>query len=174
MNRQWNKMYRWLVLCIVLLLGMSINVSAEGFEDDADKQLEYTEGENLAEIWGKADQYADGIYNVGENARVDLTGMVRLSQYKTKLQADYTTGYTYRASKLGIKNLKLQYKGSLGIWNTIITIDDRYWTDTMTYMGSFTCNGTIGRTYRLQGTHYAVVDGTTISRFNTTENLTFR
>lgn len=162
------------MLFLIMVFGMTLNVSAKEIDENNNEQLEFLEGENLNEEFGEPDQYVDGIYNVGENARANLTGLVRLSQYKTKLQADYSTGYSYKVSKLGIKNLKLQYKGSLGIWYTIITIDDRYRTDTMTYVGSFTCNGTIGRTYRLQGTHYAVVDGTTISRFNTTENLTFR
>lgn len=173
MKMQWNKIWRCLVLCVVLVLGINVNVFAEEVELDADEQLEYTEDESLSEIYGEADQYVDGMYNVGSGARTDLTGLIRLSQYQTKLQADYSTAYNYEVSKIGIKNLKLQYKSSLGIWYNIITIDDRYVTNEAVYMGRFTCNGTIGRTYRLKGTHYAVVNGKTITRDNITGNLTF-
>lgn len=174
MNRKQNKLYKWIVLSMIVVLCMSVNVSATEIEIDSDEQLEYEEGENLEEKWGQPDQYVDGIYNVGREARADLSGIIRLGQYKTKVQADYSTSYSYDVSKIGIKNLKLQYKGSLGLWYTIITFDDRHVTNDSLYMGSFTCNGTIGRTYRLQGTHYAVVNGTTKTRFNTTEGMTFK
>lgn len=174
MNRKRRKTNKWIFMFLIMLFGMSLNVSAKEIVVNNDEQLELTEGENLREKWGEPDQYVEGLYNVGKNARADLTGMIQLSQYKTKVQADYSTSYSYDVSKIGIKNLKLQYKGSLGIWYTIVTFDDRHVTNDSLYMGSFTCNGTIGRTYRLQGTHYAVVNGTTKTRFNTTEGLTFR
>lgn len=173
MNKKWRKYSSWMVLLLILIFCMSINVLAEENEKDTGEQLEYTEGEDLSEKFGEPDKYVDGIYNVGKNVRTDLTGLVRLSKYNIKVQADYSTGYTYKVKKIGVKNLTLQYKSSLGLWYTITTIDNRYRENALSYMGSFTCNGTIGRTYRLKCTHYVVDNGSTKTRDNITGELKF-
>lgn len=142
---------------------------AAEIELDSDEQIEYVEGEEIEEI----DEYVDGIYNISEYARADISGVIRLAKSGTKLGGSYSTSYTYAVDKIGIKNLKLQYKSSLGIWYTLITLDDRYVTNDSLYAGSFTTTGTFGRTYRLKCTHYITNDGTTQTRDNVTGELTF-
>lgn len=171
MNSKKNK-YLALIL-ILILICCNMSVYAEELDDDEidnGERVEYTEGESVDQI----DQYVEGIYNSSENARATLTGMIRLAQSGTKLYGSYSSSYTYIASRIGVKNVKLQYKGSLGLWHTIITIDNRYFSNSATYTGSFTTTGVMGRVYRLKGTHYATYNGSTETRNNVTENLTFK
>ena len=167
--RQWSK---WILLISILTFSMSFNVCAaeDEVELDSNEQVLYTEGTTVDRV----DQYVDGIYNVDEYARASMSGLIRLSQAGTKLQASYSTGYTTDVDKIGMKNVKLQYKGSLKIWYTIITIDNRYVKNDSIYVGSFSCDGVIGRTYRLKGTHYVTIDGSTESRDNITGELIFK
>lgn len=173
MSKKWKKYSKWISLFLILICLFDIDVLAAEIELDSEEQVQYVEGEGLDDTWGEPDQYVDGLYNLGKNARADLTGIVRLSQYKTKLQADYSTSYAYKVSKIGVKNLQLQYKSSLGIWYNIIKFDDRHFTNASDYLGVFTCNGTIGRTYRLKCTHYVVDNGSTKTRDNITGELKF-
>lgn len=167
-----KKLSKWIVLVFVLLFCLNINVcAAEDENESINVELEsFIEEETVDEV----DQFVDGIYNVGPNARASMTGMLRLSQAGTKIQADYSTSYTSTVDRIGIKNIKLDFKGSLGVWYNIITLDDRYRTNKSTYSGFFTCNGVPGRTYRLQATHYIKDGSYTQSRPNITEGLTFR
>lgn len=142
---------------------------AEEIELDSDEQVEYVEGGDIGEI----DEYVDGIYNTSEYARADISGVIRLAKSGTTLYGSYTTSYTYAVDRIGVKNVKLQYKSSLGVWYTLVTLDNRYVTNDSFYAGSFTTTGTFGRTYRLKCTHYITNDSTTQTRSNETEELTF-
>lgn len=142
---------------------------AKDIELDSNEQIEYVENEEIGEI----DEYVDGIYNTSEYARADISGVIRLAKSGTKLHGSYTTSYTYAVDKIGVKNVKLQYKSSLGIWYNLVTLDDRYVTNDSLYGGSFTTTGTFGRTYRLKCTHYITNGSTTQTRNNVTEELTF-
>lgn len=168
MKNKWNKFN---ILLIVLVLSMNINVYAanEEIELDSDEQIEYEEDISI-ENW---DEYVDGIYNTNANARVSITGVVRLGRSGSKLGGSYSTSYDCTVDKIGVKNVKLQYKSSLGIWYNLITLDNRYVEDASFYAGSFTTTGTFGRTYRLKCTHYITNNGTTQTRNNVTEELTF-
>lgn len=150
---------------------MSINAYAadDELELDSDEYVEYVEG-GVVETF---DKYVDGIYNTNENARVSMTGVIRLAKSGTTLYGSYTTSYTYAVDRIGVKNVKLQYKSSLGVWYTLVTLDNRYVTNDSFYAGSFTTTGTFGRTYRLKCTHYITNDSTTQTRSNETEELTF-
>ena len=160
-----------IVLLSICIFCMNINVYATEteIELDSDETVEFVEGEVLENF----DQYVDGLYNTSENVRVSITGVIRLAQSGTKLHGSYTTSYTYAVDKIGVKNVKLQYKSSLGIWYNLITLDNRYLTDASFYAGSFTTTGTFGRTYRLKCTHYITNNGTTQTRDNVTGELTF-
>lgn len=166
--KRWNK---WIVFVIILTFGMNMSVYAaeEEIELDSNESVVYTEGDTIDEV----DQYVDGIYNVSEYMRASMTGLIRLAKSGTKLHGSYSTSYTHDVDRIGVKDVKLQYKGSLGIWYTIITLDDRYFTNESTYMGSFTTTGTIGRTYRLKATHYVKDGSYKETRNNVTGELTF-
>lgn len=163
---------KWIFLVLsifVFCLNVNLYAKAEELELDSDEQVEYVENETIDEI----DEYVDGIYNTSEYARADISGVIRLAKSGTNLHGSYSTSYTYAVDKIGVKNVKLQYKSSLGIWYNLITLDNRYVTNDSLYGGSFTTTGTFGRTYRLKCTHYITDDGTTKTRDNVTGELTF-
>ena len=163
----------WIVVVMILtLFCCNTTVYAEyGDETEIDdgERAEYVEGETIENV----DQYVDGIYNSNEHSRATLSGMIRLAQSGTKLAGNYSTSYTYTVDIIGVKNVKLQYKGALGLWHNIITLDNRYFTNKSSYSGSFTTTGVVGRTYRLKCTHYITNNGSTETRDNVTGNLTF-
>lgn len=161
--------------CLIIFC-CGIQVSAEEAELESDEQWEYIENDPNSYI-SNPDQYVDGIYNDAintTNARsASLTGVIRLASSGNKLCASYTTTYPYTASKIGLKNIKLQYQNSLKIWTNAITLDDRHDTNSAFYTGYFTCNGVFNRTYRLKATHYVVYNGKTQTKTNVTETLKF-
>lgn len=166
--KRWSK---WIVLICILIFGMNMNVYAAEDENESGSEEQASVIEE--DIVDEVDQYVDGIYNVSPNARASMVGIIRLSQAGTKLQANYSTTYTSTVDKIGVKNIKLEYKSSLGLWYTILTFDDRYRTNKSSYSGSFTCNGVVGRTYRLKATHYIINGSYSESRNNVTGTLTF-
>lgn len=167
-----KKLNKWIILICALTFCLNIRVYAMDDETEMDnvEQMTFVEEDTINEV----DQFVDGIYNVSPNARASMVGVIQLSQAGTKLQANYSTTYTSAVDKIGVKNIKLEYKGSLGLWHTIITLDDRYRTNKSSYSGSFTCSGIVGRTYRLQSTHYIIDGSYTETRNNITGNLTFK
>lgn len=169
MKQRKIKWIFWVLSVLFFCINVNIYVEAEEIELDSAEQVEYVEGEEIGEI----DEYVDGIYNTSEYARADISGVIRLAKSDTKLYGSYTTSYTYAVDKIGVKNVKLQYKSSLGIWYNLVTLDDRYFSNMSTYTGSFSTTGTFGRTYRLKCTHYITDDGTTKTRDNVTGELTF-
>lgn len=165
------------LLCILSILVFSINITAYAEENVEDAEIEQTSFIKHDGSWEEIDefdQYVDGIYNVSNNARTAMSGVIRLCQSGTKLCCNYSTSYSYNVNKIGVRNIKLQYKGSLGIWHTIITLDNEYRNNASDFMGSFSCSGVVGRTYRVKGTHYISDDNYSESRNNETEGLTFR
>lgn len=164
-----NKYLILLVSICVLCMNVNAYAAENEIELDSNEEIEYIEGDPLEHF----DAYVDGIYNTNENARVSITGVIRLGKSGTTLGANYSTSYTNVVDRIGVKNLKLQYKSSLGIWYTLITLDDRYVSNKSTYTGSFTTTGTFGRTYRLKCTHYITNNGVTQTQSNETEELTF-
>lgn len=178
MSKKLRKASRIIAIILVMALCMGMSVSADDeTEEDMEavdtEQMSFSEDEGQLTDIDEFDQYVDGIYNVGKNARAAMSGVIRLGRSGTKLISNYSTVYTYSVDRIGVKNIKLQYKGSLGIWHTIITLDDRYYTNKATYMGSFSCSGVIGRTYRMKGTHYIINGSYTETRNNVTLELDF-
>lgn len=174
MNNKNLKAGKFFLLLIIVVFSISMTAFAE--DDSEPIGVECSSFIEDDELWNEAgewDQYADGIYNVGANARSSMTGVIRICKSGSKLVANYSTAYTCVVDKIGIKNLKLQYKGSLGIWHDIITLDNRYRTDAAAYQGAFSCSGVIGRTYRLKGTHYIINGSYTETRNNVTLDFTF-
>lgn len=168
MKKIWSKLISC-ILVVVFCINMSVYAADDEIELESDERVEYTEGTVIENL----DEYVDGIYNISENARASMTGVIRLGRSGTTLHASYTTSYTVAVDKIGVKNVKLQYKSSLGIWYNLITLDNRYVTNDSFYAGSFSTTGTFGRTYRLKCTHYITNDSTTQTRSNETEELTF-
>ncbi|MDO5409730.1 MAG: hypothetical protein Q4F21_04665 [Lachnospiraceae bacterium] len=159
-----------IVLSMVLMFSFnSIVYASEVIENGSNEALTCTEGEKIQ----NPEVYVDGIYDSNKNSRAYLSGLVRLAKSGTKLGGSYSSSYTYAVDRIGVKNVKLQYKGALGVWLTIITLDDRYVKNDSTYLGGFTCSGTLGRTYRLKATHYITDDGRAEFRDNITGELTF-
>lgn len=174
MNKKLLKTAGKLFILLVLVCSMGITVCAEDdLEDISVEQMSFEENDGSSYEAGENDQYVDGIYNVGVNARASMTGVIRLLKSGSKLGASYSTDYTHTVDKIGVKNVKLDYKGSLGIWHNIITLDNRYRTNASTYLGSFTCTGVVGRTYRLKATHYIIDGSYTETRNNVTLDFTF-
>lgn len=175
MNKKLIKISKLLSLILIMVLSINMTVFAE--DDDSEpidtEQSSFIEDDEQIQEPEDFDQYVDGIYNVGKNARASMTGVIRLGRSGTKLIANYSTDYTQKVDRIGVKNITLQYKGALGIWHTITTLDDRYSTNTSSYQGAFSCSGVVGRTYRLKATHYIVNGSYTETRNNITDNLTF-
>ncbi|MDY4971795.1 MAG: hypothetical protein SO101_16340 [Lachnospiraceae bacterium] len=175
MSKLLKNIIKIVCLSILLIFCMGMTVLAE--EDDSEsteiEQLSFIEDDELLKEIDEFDSYVDGIYNVSENARAAMSGVIRLGKSGSKLIANYSTSYSYAVDKIGVKDVKLQYKGSLGIWHTITTLDDRYRTDSSLYQGAFSCSGVIGRTYRMKGTHYVIDGSYTETRNNVTDTITF-
>ena len=161
-----------LLMVCLMVFSFSIPVSAEEEELESDEQWTYVENDP-ADLNVVPESYVDGIYNDNPNARTSLTGVIRLSVANNKLYASYTTTYPYAATKIGVKNIKLQYQNSLKIWTNAIKIDDRHATNDTFYTGYFSCNGIFNRTYRLKATHYVVYKGKTQTKSNVTGTLKF-
>lgn len=155
-----------MLLCIIT----NINIVASAQEESTDVEVNSFSEDN-APAFKESDPYVDGIYNTG--ARSAMTGLVRLYKSGSKVCALYSTVYTSKVDQIGVKDIKLQYKGSLGVWHTIVSINNRYSTNDSSYQGSFSCTGVLGRTYRLKATHY-IIDGIgSESKNNETGGLTF-
>lgn len=176
MNKSLSGISKIFVMLLVMTLCMNLTVYAQedDEEDVYEEQQSFTECDGFITEPDVVDQYVDGLYNVDSNARASMTGLIRLYQSGSKITSTYTTTYTTDVDKIGIKNIKLQYKGSLGIWHTIITLDDRYSTNSASYMGSFSCTGVVGRVYRVKGTHYVIDGSYKQERDNVTGELTFK
>lgn len=167
-----KRLSKVIILICILIFGMNMSVYAA--EDESESSIVEQTSFIEEDMSDEAEQFVDGIYNVDPNARASMTGVIQLSQTGTKLHAYYSTSYTSTVDKIGVKNIKLDYKGSLGIWYNIITLEDRYLTNKSTYTGDFSCTGVPGRIYRLQATHYIKNGSYTQNRYNITEDLTFR
>lgn len=175
--KQIKKLSCLMMACLIIFC-FEIQASAQETDEvelESDEQWEYVENDpadqNIA-----LDAYVDGIYNDSNvaNARsASLTGVIRLASSSQKLYASYTTTYPYVATKVGVKNIRLQYQNSLKVWTNAIKIDDRHVNNDSFYTGYFTCNGVFNRTYRLKVTHYVVYNGKTQTKTNVTENLKF-
>ncbi len=165
-----NKVKKIVALVIVMVLCISVTAFAAESDDITTEVNSFEE----VESWeGEVDQYVDGKYNISSNARAALTGTLRLSQSGSTLVSSYSTTYSYDVDKIGIRNVRLMYLTSLKVWNTIVTLDNRYRTDASTYAGAFTITGTFGRTYMLSATHYVTNGSTTQTKYNETSELTF-
>lgn len=163
---------RLISIIVVLVFCLNVNVYAADVNTELDSVEKMDDiDENMFE---QLDQYVDGLYNISEAARSDVTGIIRLGQSGTKVCASYSTSYTHTVDRIGVKNVALQYKSSLKIWYDIITFDNEYRTNKSMYAGSFTCNGTFARVYRLKATHYITDNGSTQSEFNVTGEMTFK
>ena len=174
MSKLFFKSQNIWIMVFVIVFCVSATVYAEEPEDISVEQQSFVKSDGYVDESGEIDQYVDGIYNVGANARASMTGLIRLYQSGTKLASVYSTTYTVDVNKIGVKNIKLQYKGSLGIWHTIITLNDEYRNNASVFQGSFSCSGVIGRVYRVKGTHYIIDDVYSEYRDNVTGELTFR
>lgn len=174
---QIKKLSGFLMVCL-MFFSFSIQAFAEEIEVESDEQWDYIENDPDHYI-ENPENYVDGIYNdvVDENElnakSASLTGIIRLASSDGELFASYTTSYPYTATKIGVKNVKLQYQNSLKIWTNAITLDDRHRTNSSYYTGYFTCRGVFNRTYRLKATHYVVYNGKTQTKSNITETLKF-
>lgn len=159
---------------MIMMFCMSMNAYAA--ESVAEDEIEANSVEqNAFEEGAVIDQWDTYLENTttGEERAASILGIVRLGRSGTKLGGNYSTAYDYDVDKIGIKNLKLQYKTSLGVWKTLVTLDNRYVTNDSLYAGSFTTTGVVGRTYRLKCTHYITDDGKTQTRSNQTGEVEF-
>lgn len=171
MKRKWNKLS---VCLMIMMLCMSMNVSAA--ESAAEDEIEANSIEqNAFEEGAVLDQWDTYMENTttGEERAASILGIVRLGRSGAELGGNYSTSYDYVVDKIGIKNLKLQYKTSLGVWKTLVTLDERYVTNDSVYIGSFITKGVVGRTYRLKCTHYITDNGKTKTRSNQTGEVEF-
>lgn len=180
LNGTWRKVLVFLVLVTLCWNGTAYAQGAENTgEESVEQELNsFVEYEGEAPDFGEIDQSVNGINDVMPGARENLLGMIRLYQSGTRLCCVYSTSYTTNAKRIGVKNLKLQYKGTLGLWRTIVTIDDKYRENASEFLASFSCDGVKGRVYRVTATHY--IKGLTgkpnytESKNNQTGNLTFQ
>lgn len=152
---------------------LSMNITTFAAESDSIE----TEVESFEELdsWeGETDQSVDGIYNTSSGARTVLTGTLQLSQSGTKLIAQYASTTSTTVNRIGVQNVRLMYKNSLRVWDTIVTLGDRYRTSASTYAGAFTVTGTYGRVYMLSCTHYYTDTLSSGTKYNETDELTFK
>lgn len=160
--------------CVILIFALAacFNMTAFATENDS-ITTEVNSFEELDSWTGESENSVDGIYNVYPNSRASMSGVLTLSKSGTKLYASYSTTYPSTVSRIGVKNVRLMYKSTLGLWNTIVTLDDRYETNSDSFLGAFSVTGTPGRTYTLSATHYYKSSVSSESRYNETDELKF-
>ncbi len=84
----------------------------------------------------------------------------------------FTTRSTATASEIGVKNVVLQEKNGSG-WRDI-PISKHYTSGKQEYTGGVVYTGAqAGRTYRVSCTHYAIINGTEYTLYNSTNNLVY-
>lgn len=160
------------VVFVICVLVFCMNISALAADNDS-IDTEVSSFQEHDEWNGTIDQSVEGIYNTSPNSRVSLTGILNLAQSGTSLVARYSTTYPSSVNRIGVRNIRLMYKTTLGVWNTIVTLDDRYRTNASSYLGSFSVTGTPGRTYMLSATHYYKDTVSSDSKYNETGSLKF-
>ncbi len=165
-----NKIKKLFILIVIMVLSM--NLTAFAAESDS-AAIEVESFEELDNWEGEIDQSVDGIYNTSSAARAALTGTLQLSKSGTKVVAQYASTYSTTVNRIGVQNVRLMYKNALRVWDTIVTLDDRYRTNASTYAGAFTVTGTYGRVYMLSCTHYYVDTLSSGTKYNETDGLTF-
>ena len=166
-----NKLKKIVALILAMTLCMGMTVFAA--EDDS-VETEISSFQEYDSWEEEVDQSIDGKYNTNPNARAALNGVLNLAQSGTKVVAQYSTVYSKDVDKIGVRNVRLMYLTSLKLWNTIVTLDDRYLTDSSVYTGAFSVTGTYGRTYMLSATHYYVNGVASEKLYNETGELKFK
>lgn len=164
------------MIALICIISLCLNLTAlasDGSPDDDSIETEVQSFQEYNEWNGEIDQSVDGIYNTNPNSRVSLTGILNLSKSGTKVVAQYSTTYVHDVNRIGVRNIRLMYKTTLGIWNTIVTLDDRYRTNASSCSGAFSVTGTPGRTYMLSATHYYNNAVSSDSKYNETGSLKF-
>lgn len=80
--------------------------------------------------------------------------------YEEYMHFYFSTGYSRKAEKIGIYNFKVQQKVWYG-WKTIFSRSELYNTNTTFCSRGYDLVVDHGGTYRITGTHFAIVDGVT-------------
>ena len=89
------------------------------------------------------------------------------------LHIQLETGTTKTASKLGVKDIKVQQKNGI-FWTTIATSDGGSITNDDWYMGISKCTNAVdGEIYRIKCTHFAYIGGNYYHYDNTSDPFTY-
>ncbi len=171
------KMKKWITsVCLVLILVSPLTVFASEsvhFAGANQKQEEELVIEPLTaeqaetlykQLYGEKNKYLRS--NLG-------TCDIGLSNSNGKLLVVYSTSCRGTASKIGVRNFTLQQKSGL-LWSNI-TVKNEYSENTDAFFGGFyITNPVVGRGYRANCTHYAVVGGSEVSMYTETETYKFQ
>lgn len=168
---------RWIAsIWAILLLVTSTNVFASELSNNV-VAAKAVEERSVIEMLSS--EQAETLYkqlygDINHNLRSDLgTCDIGLSNSNGKLLVVYSTSCRGSVSKIGVRNFTLQQKEGL-FWNNI-TIKNEYAEDTDAFFGGFyVTNPVVGRNYRANCTHYAVINGKEISMYAETEEYTFK
>ncbi len=161
-----------LVMAAILLMGMNpINVYAASPNTVENVEMIILEGgmEN-------PDFYEKGSPNKNSISRDSsyLIGCDISSGFMSYgLHIQLETSTTQVASKLGVKDVKVQEKNGI-FWNTITSSDGNYVTNDDWFIGALDCYSAVdGRTYRVKCTHYAYIGGNYYYYDHTTNAFTY-
>lgn len=171
------KIKRWIAsICAIITLSSSMTVFANGVDIEATVKQSYGEAPIIEML---TPEEAESLYkelygDINHNQRSALgTCEIGLSNNNGKLLVVYSTACRGTASKIGVRNFTLQHKDGL-FWSNI-AIRNEYSEDTDAFFGGFyIANPVIGRKYRANCTHYAVINGSETSMYAATEDYAFQ
>lgn len=169
---EFMKLKKIIVLVLVLSLAMCTVSYASDTSDVKNGDItEYTilneqvneieEGVN--NLQGSVSLYSDGFTNCQFN----------MSCYTDHFHIYFSTGYSRKAEKIGMYNFKLQKKVWYG-WKTMFSRSELYNTNTTYCSRGYDLDAEHGETYRLTGTHFAIVNGTTKKLSSTSGELKYK
>lgn len=146
-----------LVICILINIPMKIN-AAEIMEYSSDIQ-----------VLSKA-VVSDHLIRSGEPFLYDCELAIGIA--KNGIGIEYTTLCSTVATEIGVKDMVLQEKTFFG-WKDI-PIKDHCTTDESIYVGSVVyIKAEPDKTYRVNCTHYAIVDDVELTLYNYTDEVVY-
>lgn len=163
-----------IIMCICLMATISMyggrrNVYAEEIDGENSEIIELTPEE------------VDGVLTEDSESGISLfaTGLstctVAVSGSGGYIKVAFQTSSTSKASKIGVKSLKLQKYGTA--WSTIYPLNGSYSyskANTTVCKGGFKiAKKAASKKYRVTSTHYATIKGNTYSKNKTSSTVTY-
>lgn len=172
MNKKLKKQFMSLLMTLIICTGMvSLKASAANFPAIEYMQVESSDGEVVNFDVIKKENPCN--QNIRRDASYLNNCSISVAYADYGLHIQLETGTTKTASKLGVKDIKVQQKNGI-FWTTIATSDGGSITNDDWYMGISKCTNAVdGEIYRIKCTHFAYIGGNYYHYDNTSDPFTY-